>query len=129
MIAIRVEADDASLGPNLLRGQEAIEAAAAPEVEDGFAGTEFRDAGRVAATERQLSDGRDLVLVIDVQGARQVRSRGLDVIAVFVLPPSFESRKPSPFVSPHWHSLGMPSPFASALGAPGGPALSGSVLG
>ena len=41
-------------------------------------------------TERQLSDGRDLVLVIDVQGARQVRSRGLDAIAVFVLPPSFE---------------------------------------
>ena len=39
-------------------------------------------------TERQLSEGRDLVLVIDVQGTRQVR--GLDVIAVFVLPPSFE---------------------------------------
>ncbi len=41
-------------------------------------------------TERELRDGRDLVLVIDVQGARQVRSRGLDAIAVFVLPPSFE---------------------------------------
>ena len=45
---------------------------------------------RANDTERQLSDGRDLVLVIDVQGARQVRGRGLDVIAVFVLPPSFE---------------------------------------
>ena len=43
---------------------------------------------RANDTERQLSEGRDLVLVIDVQGARQVR--GLDVIAVFVLPPSFE---------------------------------------
>ena len=41
-------------------------------------------------TERQLSDGRDLVLVIDVQGARQIRGHGLDVIAVFVLPPSSE---------------------------------------
>ena len=45
---------------------------------------------RANDTERQLSDGRDLVLVIDVQGARQVRGRGLDVIAVFVLPPAFE---------------------------------------
>jgi guanylate kinase len=44
----------------------------------------------VADTERHLAAGRDLVLVIDVQGARQVRSRGLETVAVFVLPPSFE---------------------------------------
>jgi guanylate kinase len=42
-----------------------------------------------ADTERHLAAGRDLVLVIDVQGARQVRGRGLSTIGVFVLPPSF----------------------------------------
>ena len=39
--------------------------------------------------ERDLAAGRDLVLVIDVQGARQVRKRCVTV-GVFVLPPSFE---------------------------------------
>jgi guanylate kinase len=43
-----------------------------------------------ADTERQLSSGRDLVLVIDVQGARQVRARRPDTVAIFMLPPSFE---------------------------------------
>ena len=38
-----------------------------------------------------LEAGLDLVLVIDVQGARKVRSRGLETVAVFVLPPSFEA--------------------------------------
>ena len=41
-------------------------------------------------TERALASGRDLVLVIDVQGASQVRLRGFDSVGVFVLPPSFE---------------------------------------
>ena len=41
-----------------------------------------------ADTEQSLSGGEDLVLVIDVQGARQVRSRGLENIGIFVLPPS-----------------------------------------
>ena len=41
-----------------------------------------------ADAERALDEGRDLVLVIDVQGARQVRGRGLENIGVFVLPPS-----------------------------------------
>ena len=36
------------------------------------------------------SQGRDLVLVIDVQGARQVRRRlSPDTVGVFVMPPSF----------------------------------------
>jgi len=39
-------------------------------------------------TERCLANGQDLVLVIDVQGARQVRSSGIKSIGVFVLPPS-----------------------------------------
>lgn len=43
-----------------------------------------------ADTDRELAAGRDLVLVIDVQGARQVRRLRPNVIAVFMLPPSFE---------------------------------------
>jgi guanylate kinase len=42
-----------------------------------------------AETERLLGEGRDVVLVIDVQGARQVRERGLALVSVFVLPPSY----------------------------------------
>ena len=40
--------------------------------------------------ERELAAGRDLVLVIDVQGARQVRARCAGTVGVFVLPPSYE---------------------------------------
>jgi len=41
-------------------------------------------------TEQELARGRDVVLVIDVQGARQVRARSADrTIGIFVLPPSF----------------------------------------
>ncbi len=43
-----------------------------------------------ADAEAELHAGRDLVLVIDVQGARQVRSRCPDTVGVFVLPPSFD---------------------------------------
>jgi guanylate kinase len=42
----------------------------------------------IADTEAVLSRGEDVVLVIDVQGARQVRSRGIETIGIFVLPPS-----------------------------------------
>jgi len=42
-------------------------------------------------TERELVGGRDLILVIDVQGARQVRSHGAHAIGIFVLPPSFDA--------------------------------------
>jgi len=41
-------------------------------------------------TERALHEGDDLVLVIDVQGARQVRRHRLPVVSVFVLPPSYD---------------------------------------
>jgi guanylate kinase len=40
-------------------------------------------------TERMLAGGDDVVLVIDVQGARQVRSRQGGAICVFVMPPSY----------------------------------------
>jgi guanylate kinase len=43
-----------------------------------------------ADADRELASGRDLVLVIDVQGARQVRASRTGSIGVFVLPPSFE---------------------------------------
>ena len=41
-----------------------------------------------ADTDAMLARGEDVVLVIDVQGARQVRSRGIETIGIFVLPPS-----------------------------------------
>jgi guanylate kinase len=41
-------------------------------------------------TEARLASGRDLVLVIDVQGARQVRSHCPEMVGVFVMPPSFQ---------------------------------------
>jgi guanylate kinase len=41
-------------------------------------------------TQARLAAGEDLVLVIDVQGARQVRERVPETVAVFMLPPSFE---------------------------------------
>jgi len=40
-------------------------------------------------TDAMLAGGNDVVLVIDVQGARQIRKRSADAIGVFVLPPSF----------------------------------------
>ena len=41
-----------------------------------------------ADTEACLARGEDVVLVIDVKGARQVRSRGIETVGIFVLPPS-----------------------------------------
>ncbi len=46
-------------------------------------GTSSADTGRI------LESGNDVVLVIDVQGARKVRRGGIDAIAIFVMPPSF----------------------------------------
>jgi guanylate kinase len=44
-----------------------------------------------ADTDHVLRDGTDLALVIDVQGARQVRGNRPEAVSVFVLPPSFEA--------------------------------------
>ena len=43
-----------------------------------------------ADTDRMLAAGDDVMLVIDVQGARKVRARGVETRTVFVMPPSFE---------------------------------------
>ena len=43
-----------------------------------------------ADTEQSLAQGHDMVLVIDVQGARQVRQRCQGMVGIFVMPPSFE---------------------------------------
>jgi guanylate kinase len=40
--------------------------------------------------ELLLDAGQDVVLVIDVQGARKVRARGVITTTVFVMPPSFD---------------------------------------
>ena len=45
---------------------------------------------RAADTRALLDDGDDVVLVIDVQGARTVRASGMTTTAIFVMPPSFE---------------------------------------
>jgi guanylate kinase len=39
--------------------------------------------------EKNLEQGEDVILDIDVQGAKQVKSKIKDAIAIFVLPPSF----------------------------------------
>lgn len=41
-------------------------------------------------TEEALSQGRSLLLDIDVQGARQIRERMPEAVHIFVAPPSFE---------------------------------------
>ena len=40
-------------------------------------------------TEALIAAGQDVLLVIDVQGARQVRSAIRELLSIFVLPPSF----------------------------------------
>lgn len=44
----------------------------------------------LAAVEHALADGQDIVLEIDVQGARAVREVMSSVVSVFILPPSFD---------------------------------------
>jgi len=43
-----------------------------------------------AAVERETAAGRDVVLEIDVQGARAIRTTMQSVVSVFILPPTFE---------------------------------------
>ena len=45
----------------------------------------------VVDTEAQLVSGQDIVLVIDMQGAQQVRQRITNVVSIFLLPPSYSA--------------------------------------
>ena len=45
----------------------------------------------LAATEAVLASGMNLLLDIDVQGARQVRASGLDGVSIFIMPPDYAS--------------------------------------
>ncbi|MDQ3069833.1 MAG: guanylate kinase [Acidobacteriota bacterium] len=45
----------------------------------------------LADTEARLASGCDLVLTIDVQGARQVRGKPIPTVGIFMLPPSYEA--------------------------------------
>jgi guanylate kinase len=40
--------------------------------------------------ERELNEGHDIILEIDVQGATSVRKLVSDAVSIFILPPSFE---------------------------------------
>ncbi len=43
-----------------------------------------------AAVRQEMAEGRDVILEIDVQGARAVRKAMRSVVSVFILPPSYE---------------------------------------
>lgn len=43
--------------------------------------------------EKELADGRDVILEIDVQGAALIREKASDAISIFIMPPSFEDLK------------------------------------
>jgi guanylate kinase len=53
------------------------------EYQDNLYGTSRR------FVEGNVSEGRDVVLDIDVQGARQVKEKAGDAVTVFLLPPSY----------------------------------------
>jgi guanylate kinase len=42
---------------------------------------------------REISEGRDIILEVDVQGAASVRTLLADSVSIFILPPSFEILK------------------------------------
>ena len=39
----------------------------------------------------RVSEGRDIILDIDTQGAAQIKKTGLDAVYIFILPPSLET--------------------------------------
>ena len=56
-------------------------------VHDNLYGTAMADLNRI------MADGGDILLDIDVQGARQLAERFPDCITVFIMPPSMETLK------------------------------------
>ena len=55
------------------------------EVHDNYYGTSR------ALTEELISEGKDVILEIDVQGAAWVLTRVPDAVSIFIMPPSFEA--------------------------------------
>jgi guanylate kinase len=53
------------------------------EVHDNYYGTSR------ALTEKLISEGKDVILEIDVQGAAWVLTRVPDAVSIFIMPPSF----------------------------------------
>ena len=47
----------------------------------------------LSLVKSELKAGKDIILEIDWQGARKVRSAGLDVTTIFILPPDFKTLK------------------------------------
>ena len=43
--------------------------------------------------EKQLEDGKNIILEIDWQGAKQVKEKIKNTVSIFILPPSYESLK------------------------------------
>lgn len=43
--------------------------------------------------DKSLAEGRDIILEIDIQGAKQVREKYPDSVFIFLVPPSFEELK------------------------------------
>jgi guanylate kinase len=65
-----------------------------------LAGGEFLESAEVygnwygtskTAITRELESGRDILLEIDWQGARQIRQHFADAVSVFILPPSYHA--------------------------------------
>jgi guanylate kinase len=54
------------------------------KVHDNYYGTSR------AFVQTNLEQGRSLILDIDVQGAKQIMASNLDLVSIFILPPSFE---------------------------------------
>jgi guanylate kinase len=54
-------------------------------VHDNYYGTSLAD------IEELCTHGRDVLLDIDVQGAEQLRARGLDAVFIFIVPPDMET--------------------------------------
>jgi guanylate kinase len=57
------------------------------EVHGNYYGTSL------AQTERIITEGKDVILEIDVQGANFVRQKKPDALSIFILPPSFDVLK------------------------------------
>ena len=66
---------------NLIEKQEFLEFA---EVHGNLYGTSCRQ------IEKEIENGNDVILEIDVQGAESVRRKMPHALAIFILPPSFE---------------------------------------